>query len=260
MHHFKPGRPPSRRTITRLLEQETAERLSRIDAEFNDGYKLAHKYNDTITVFGSARYAQGHPHYEKAVQVAEALSRQGFTIVTGGGPGIMEAANKGAWQADCPSVGLSIDLPHEQGTNQYVTDSMSFRYFFSRKVMLAFGAQGYLFFPGGFGTLDELFEIITLIQTGKMPVAPVILVGTTFWRHMDAVIKLYLLEGEHTISPGDENIYTITDSTEEIVATMNRHREATIFQSSDTGVSPIAAAPVEDGSLVSSLVDVAASV
>lgn len=215
----------SRKAITRQLEKETAERLSRIDTEFNDGYKLVHKYNDTITVFGSARYTESHPYYQKAEQIAGALSRQGYTIVTGGGPGIMEAANKGAFQAGCPSVGLGIELPHEQGTNKYVTDSLSFRYFFSRKVMLAFGADGYLFFPGGYGTLDELFEIITLVQTKKMPVAPIVLVGKNFWRNMDAFIKLYLLEGEHTISPGDENLYTITDDTELIVSIMNKHRD-----------------------------------
>lgn len=221
----KPTQATSRQIITRQLEKETAERLSRIDAEFNDGYKLANKYNDTITVFGSARFAENHPYYRKAVEIGEALSRQGFTIVTGGGPGIMEAANRGAHQADCPSVGLGIELPHEQSINPYITDGLNFRYFFSRKVILAFGAQGYLFFPGGFGTLDELFEIVTLIQTKKMTIAPIILVGDQFWGEMDKFVKANLLEGMHTISPGDEQLYTITEDVELITSILNKHRD-----------------------------------
>jgi uncharacterized protein (TIGR00730 family) len=137
----------------------------------------------------------------------------------------MEAANRGAFESDCPSVGLGIELPLEQGMNKYVTDGLDFKYFFARKVMLAFGADGYLFFPGGFGTCDELFEIITLVQTKKMAAAPIILVGTDFWRHLDAFIQLHMLSGEHTISPGDQNLYTITDDNELISSILNKHRD-----------------------------------
>lgn len=226
-----PAQSKSRQAITRELERETAERLSTIDSEFNDGYRLAHKYNDTITFFGSARFDENNRYYRKARLLANTLSRQGYTVVTGGGPGIMEAANRGAFEADCPSVGLGIELPAEQGMNKYVTDSLNFKYFFSRKVMLAFGADGYLFFPGGFGTLDELFEIITLVQTKKMSVAPIILVGTQFWRHLDAFIQLHLLAGDQTISPEDHALYTITDDTAEISAILNQHRDQRAFLS-----------------------------
>jgi uncharacterized protein (TIGR00730 family) len=221
----KPARSQSREVITQQLEQETAQRLSQIDSEFADGYQLVNKYNDTITVFGSARFKESHPYYKKAVEITGALSRQGYTIVTGGGPGIMEAANRGAFEADCPSVGVGIELPNEQSLNPYITDSLMFRHFFARKVMLAFGANGCLYFPGGFGTLDELFEIITLIQTGKMPIVPIILIGNHFWGELDKFITDQLLEGTHTISPGDEKLYTITEDLEVIISIMNKHRD-----------------------------------
>ena len=137
----------------------------------------------------------------------------------------MEAANRGAYEAGCQSIGLNILLPFEQALNPYTTESMSFRYFFTRKVMLAFGARGYLYFPGGYGTLDELFEIITLIQTRKMPIAPIILVGAKFWNEWDSLIKSSLLEGEHTIAPGEENLYTITDDIDLIKSIINAHRD-----------------------------------
>jgi uncharacterized protein (TIGR00730 family) len=223
----KPAKSRSRAIITRELEQDTAQRLSRIDSEFANGYQLVNKYNDTVTFFGSARFKPTHPYYQKAVEIAKVLSRQGFTVVTGGGPGIMEAANRGAAEVDCPSVGLCIELPHEQDTNPYINDKLSFRYFFSRKVMLAFGADGYIYFPGGYGTFDEFFEIITLIQTGKMPIAPIILVGNKFWGDLDKFLTSHMLEGEHTISPGDQKLYTITEDPQVILRIMNKHRERT---------------------------------
>jgi uncharacterized protein (TIGR00730 family) len=219
------ARRGQRKTIDSQLKEEEIERLSHIEVELSNGYQLAQKYNDTVTFFGSARFGPGHPYYQKAEHIAKVLSRQGYTIVTGGGPGIMEAANKGAFEAGCPSIGLGIELPHEQGMNQYVTDGLSFRYFFSRKVILAFGANGYLFFPGGFGTLDELFEMITLVQTNKMAKVPIILVGVEFWRTMDAFIQLHLLNGEQTISPGDEKLYTVTDDVDLISSLLNQHRD-----------------------------------
>ncbi len=215
----------SRELVIKELERETAERVSRIDNEIADGLNLINKYNDTITVFGSARFDEHHPYYKNAVKVSGIIAKEGYTIVTGGGGGIMEAANRGAFEAGCQSIGLNILLPFEQALNPYTTESMSFRYFFTRKVMLAFGARGYLYFPGGYGTLDELFEIITLIQTKKMPIAPIILVGSEFWNKLDGFIKSYLLEGEHTISPGDESLYTITDDIDLIKSIINTHRD-----------------------------------
>lgn len=221
----KPLQSHSREIVQKELERETAERVSRIDNEIADGLNLINKYNDTVTVFGSARFDEHHPYYKKAAEVSGVIAKEGYTVVTGGGGGIMEAANRGAFEAGCQSIGLNILLPFEQKLNPYTTESMSFRYFFTRKVMLAFGARGYLYFPGGYGTLDELFEIITLIQTRKMPIAPIILIGSEFWNKWDDLIKSSLLEGEHTISPGEENLYTITDDIDLIKSIINKHRD-----------------------------------
>lgn len=210
------------------VEQETAERLSRIDKEFSDGFKKVNKYSNTVTIFGSARFTEDHPYYQKAREVGAALSKAGYTIVTGGGGGIMEAGNRGAYEAGGKSLGFNIELPHEQVLNPYTTDSMPFRYFFTRKVILAFGASAYVIFPGGYGTLDEFFEIITLIQTKKMPAAPIILVGNEFWQGMDEFIREQMLEKAQTISPDDELLYTITEDTDVITATINAYRQKQI--------------------------------
>src|SRR5690606_29449406 len=166
-----------------------------------------------------------HPYYEMARRMSAALSDEGYAIFTGGGGGVMEAANRGAFEAGGKSIGLNIELPFEQGLNPYTTDSITFHYFFVRKVMLAFGSQAYLYFPGGYGTLDELFEIITLMQTKKMPVAPIILVGNDFWAEMDTFIRNTLLMDMKSISPGDENLYTVTEDIEVIKALVNQHRD-----------------------------------
>jgi len=228
----------SREVVIKELEKETAERLSRIDNEFADGLELMNQQNHTITVFGSARFDEHNPHYKKARFVAAELAKEGYDIVTGGGGGIMEAANRGAFEAGGKSIGLNIELPFEQNLNPYTTDSLNFRYFFARKVMLAFGASGYLYFPGGFGTLDELFEIITLIQTKKMEIAPIILVGSQFWGEMEKFIVSQLLEGEHTISPEDQNLYTITDDIDLIKSILNKHRDThSVFVQMDDSVT-----------------------
>lgn len=219
-----PDESPKREIIQRELLKETAERVSRIDQEFDDGFRLIGKYNYTVSFFGSARFKEDAPYYKKARELGKVLSDEGYTIVTGGGGGIMEAGDRGATEAGGQSIGLNIKLPKEQSLNPYVTESMSFRYFFTRKVILAFGADAYIYFPGGFGTLDELFEIITLIQTKKMPMAPIILFGSEYWTALDMFIKTYLLEGMHTISPGDEELYTITEDPEVIKAIINQHR------------------------------------
>lgn len=205
--------------------KETAERVTRIDREFDDGFGLIGKYNYTVSFFGSARFTEDNPYYQKARDVAAMLVKEGYTIVTGGGGGIMEAGDRGASENGGQSIGLNIQLPHEQHANPYTTESMSFRYFFTRKVILAYGADAYIYFPGGFGTLDELFEIITLMQTKKMPLAPIILYGSEFWTALDMFIKTYMLEGEHTISPGDEDLYTITEDLTVIKAIIDHHRD-----------------------------------
>jgi uncharacterized protein (TIGR00730 family) len=221
----EPNQSPSREIIKNELLKETSERITRIDREFADGFALIGKYNYTVSFFGSARFKPDHPYYQKACDVAGALVKEGFTIVTGGGGGVMEAGDRGAFESGGQSIGLNIQLPHEQKPNPYTTESMSYRYFFTRKVILAYGADAYIFFPGGYGTLDELFEIITLIQTKKMPLAPVILVGSEFWTALDMFIKTYLLEGMHTISPGDEELYTITEDLHVIKAIIEHHRD-----------------------------------
>lgn len=216
---------PSRDRIQKALQKETAERVTRIDQEFADGFDLINKYNDTISFFGSARFKPDHPYYQKARDIGAALSDEGYSIVTGGGGGVMEAGDRGAMEAGGHSIGLNIELPHEQQPNPYATDSMQFRYFFIRKVILAFGASAYIYFPGGYGTLDEFFEIVTLIQTKKMPAAPIILVGNEYWTALDMFIKTYLLKHTQTISPGDEDLYIITEDIAVIKAVINHHRD-----------------------------------
>lgn len=218
---------PHRDAIVRLIDHETEERVDRIEKEFKAGFDIVNKFNYTVTVFGSARFLEDNPFYQKAREISGVLAQEGFTIITGGGGGIMEAANRGAYEAGGQSVGFNIQLPHEQQLNQYTTVSMPFRYFFARKVMLAYAASALLCFPGGFGTLDEMFEVITLIQTAKMPPAPVILVGTEFWQPLDNFIRESLLEKFGVISHGDEELYKITDDTEEVLRLVNTHRETT---------------------------------
>jgi uncharacterized protein (TIGR00730 family) len=203
---------PKREVIQKELIKEMSERITRIDHEFAQGFEFINKYNDTVSIFGSAMpWNESNPYYQQARELAEVLSNDGYSIVTGGGPGIMEASDRGAMEAGGHALGLNILLPHEQGLNPYATDSMTFRYFFTRKVLLAYGAMAYVYFPGGFGTFDELFEILTLIQTKKMDPAPVILMGSEFWTGVDRFIRTYMLNELHTVAEEDLDIYTITD-------------------------------------------------
>lgn len=232
IHHAPVRQPVRRDEMFRELQQETFERLTHIEKDFADGFKTINKYTNTVTFFGSARLKPNHPYYQKAVEVAAMLADDGYTIITGGGGGIMEAGNRGAFEAGGNSIGFNIQLPEEQVLNPYTTDEQTFRYFFSRKVMLAFAAEAYIFFPGGYGTLDEFFEIITLVQTKKIDNAPIILVGNEFWGALDEFIKKELLESTYTISPGDEKIYTITEDMQVIKQVLDNHarqRTAAIF-------------------------------
>ena len=193
------------------------QRASRIAGEFDRGLRFIKKYKKAVTFYGSARFKSNNPHYKDARSLGFALSKLGYAIITGGGPGIMEAGNRGAKEAGGPSIGLNIELPHEQVINPYVTDSLSFFYFFSRKTTMSFSAEAYVFFPGGFGTLDECFEIITLIQTKKLHSIPVILVGSDFWKPLQSFIEKTVLEAHAAIDKKDLRLYVILDDQEEII-------------------------------------------
>ncbi|PCI29846.1 TIGR00730 family Rossman fold protein [Candidatus Wolfebacteria bacterium] len=201
------------------MQKELNDRMDNINTEFRKGFEFIQSHPKSVTVFGSARFPEDHHDYKKARSVAGRISKElGYAIITGGGPGIMEAANRGAFENDGISLGLTIELPSEQRVNPYITDHIGFHYFFSRKVALSFSAEAYIYFPGGFGTLDELFEILTLIQTGKIDGAPpVILVGKDYWEPLDSYMKDMLLEKHEAIDECDLNLYTITDDEDEIL-------------------------------------------
>jgi uncharacterized protein (TIGR00730 family) len=194
------------------------ERMKTADIEFGQGYNLIEKYPRSVSILGSARLKPGTPYYNKAELLAKRIVTDlKYTVVTGGGPGIMEAANKGAFEAGGNSLGFGIRLPQEQEPNKYLNGYVEFEYFFSRKTLLFHAAEAYIYFPGGFGTMDELFEVLTLIQTGKMPAVPVILVGSEFWGPLLKTIEKELLNDEHTIDLKDTQIYKIVDSEDEII-------------------------------------------
>lgn len=190
----------------------------KIMGEFVDGYDKLLRLGPCISIFGSARVREGDKYYDMAVKTAERISENGFGVITGGGPGIMEAGNKGASNSKGKSVGLGIDLPHEQGINQFVHPQyeINFRYFFVRKVMFVKYAQGFIVFPGGFGTLDEVFECLTLIQTRKINRIPIVLVGKDHWGGLADWLKNTLLE-QGMISPEDLELFHITDDYKEAV-------------------------------------------
>lgn len=192
-------------------------RLVTVVEEFEHAFDVLGKYNKTVTVFGSARLAQEHPVCRQAYGVSWALAKHGYAIVTGGGGGVMEAANKGALQAGGASIGFNIHLPMEQSLNEFTTDSYRFEHFFGRKVAMTLDASAYIYAGGGFGTFDELFEVITLIQTGIIPQVPVILLGKDFWTPLDQFIRDTLLDSYHTIEPEDRSLYTITDDIQQVV-------------------------------------------
>ena len=192
-------------------------RVVRIAWEFIHGFRTLHFVGPCVTVFGSARFKEDHRYYALAREVSARISRMGFTILTGGGPGIMEAANRGARDAGGRSIGCNIVLPQEQKPNPYVDSFIEFRYFFVRKVMLVKYSYAFVVMPGGYGTLDELFEAVTLVQTGKIRDFPVVLMGREYWAPLVEFIEKRMVEAG-TISRGDEKIITITDSPDEAVA------------------------------------------
>ncbi len=213
--------PDERQYIIDDMTIKESWRLFKIMAEFVDGFEKLGDYFPAIAIFGSARLKSTDPIYTKAETIARLLAKKGYNIITGGGPGIMEAANKGAVEGGVHSIGLNIELPFEQKPNPYSDVRLSFQYFFVRKVMLIKYSVAYIIMPGGFGTLDEMFEAITLIQTKKIRPFPVILVGRDYWGGLTEWIRETMLS-MGTISPNDLDIIQVMDDPEEVVHTIHK--------------------------------------
>lgn len=210
------------------LNEEVENRVEKITDEFSKGFDFIKHCTHSVTFFGSARTPEDHPDYIKCREIAKKISTKlNYAIVTGGGPGIMEAANRGAYEAGGKSIGFTINLPMEQVTNKYLTDHIGFYYFFSRKVCLSYSAEAFIYFPGGFGTYDELFELLTLIQTRKIEKVPIILVGKEYWSKFIDYIKENLLN-EEKIDLEDLNLMTITDDADEVVKIVKEAKERQI--------------------------------
>ena len=209
------------RVVTELLNADNVNtsveswQIFHIMSEFVAGFNLLQKYGLAATFFGSARMQPNEPYYKQAEELAAKLGKKDFTIITGGGGGVMEAANVGAFKVGAHSVGLNIQLPFEQRPNPYTTNAKEFTFFFSRKVMLSFASEVYIYFPGGFGTMDELFEILTLIQTKKIDCVPVVLYGKEFWEPLLDFVNKKMSKEFKTISPEDQELYTLVDSVDE---------------------------------------------
>lgn len=223
-------RPPERPTDERALTRESWK-IFQIMAEFVEGFERLSSISPSVSLFGSARTPPDSPWYALAREIGRQLSDAGFSVVTGGGPGIMEAGNRGAFAGKSPSIGLNIILPHEQSANAYQDVSLAFRHFFSRKVMFVKHASAYVVLPGGFGTLDELAEILTLVQTGKTRRIPIILVGSQFWRGLVDWLRDTLVE-HATIAPEDLDLFLILDKPEQVVDAIFSHYEGRGFDPS----------------------------
>ena len=205
------------------IKAESSWRMFKIMSEFVDGFEKMERFGPCVSIFGSARTKPGNKYYELAVKIAELLAKEGYGVITGGGPGIMEAGNKGARKGKGSSVGLHIELDFEQDWNEFIdTDKLlMFKYFFARKVMFIRYAQAFIFMPGGFGTLDETFETLTLIQTKKIDKVPLIFVGKKYWSGMMGWIKTTMLEEEHNINADDLKLFEVTDEPKQVVKIIN---------------------------------------
>ena len=206
-------------------------KIFQIMAEFVEGFERLARIKPSVSIFGSARTPENHPNYKLAVDISRALSDAGFSVVSGGGPGIMEAVNKGAFAGRSPSIGLNIQLPHEQSGNPYQDVSLSFRHFFSRKVMFVKYASAYVVLPGGFGTLDELAEILTLVQTGKTRRIPIIMVNSAFWEGLINWCSTTLVN-EKMIDPEDLNLIKIGETPQDVLNAIFEHYESRGFEPS----------------------------
>jgi uncharacterized protein (TIGR00730 family) len=199
------------------MQTIAGKRVTEIAQEFTDGFKFLEQFPRSVTFFGANQFRADNAYYQDARRLAARISRElGYPIVSGGGPGIMEAANQGAYEAKGQSVGLLIQLPHTQVTNPYVTQSFNSYYFFVRKVLLTFSAQAFIFYPGGFGTLDEFFEILTLVQTNKIVGIPIICVGAEYWNQLKDFMEREQL-GRGSIMPEDLNLFQIIDDHDQII-------------------------------------------
>ena len=198
-----------------------------VQEEFRQGISMVEQYKKSVTFYGSTRMGETDPFYQKAKNLASRISKElGYAIFSGGGPGIMEAANRGAVEVDGKSVGLTIKLPEKQNTNPYVKEEIPFYFFFTRRVTMSYTAKACLFFPGGFGTLDEFFEMVTLRQTGKIAEVPLILVGTEFWNPINKLIKELLVDKYHTLRDDEMQLYTITDDENAIMEIIKNSKVA----------------------------------
>ena len=225
----------SKLPATQLPEMGTSKdawRVFGIMSEFVSATERLKSIQPAVSIFGSARTPPEHPYYQLTEHIARLLSDAGFSVISGGGPGIMEAANKGAFYGKSPSVGLNIQLPHEQNTNLYQNISQTFQHFFARKVMFVKFASAYVVMPGGFGTLDELMEALTLVQTGKTRRIPIILVCSDYWRGMMDWIRQTLLT-EGMIDPSDTNLIQLIDEPEAVVSAIFKHYETRGFELSE---------------------------
>jgi uncharacterized protein (TIGR00730 family) len=201
--------------VPRDIEADDEKRLDRIRKEIDAAFEAMRDVEEGVAIFGSARVAEDHPWYELCRETAACLAHHDYAVITGGGPGLMEAANRGAKEAGGESIGLNIELPHEQHANPYLTRSLDFHYFFARKLMFVRYARAFVIMPGGFGTLDELFEALTLIQTDRIHHFPVILVGSAFWDPLLEWIDLGL-EDNGLISPGDKELLVVADEPHQV--------------------------------------------
>jgi len=206
---------------SRITMHEDVWRIFRIMAEFVEGFETLSKFDRCVTIFGSARTRADHPHYKLTVDTARAVSKSGFGVITGGGPGIMEAANRGAHEAGGVSIGLNIQLPFEQHPNPYIKTLLSFKHFFVRKVMFLKYTSAVIVMPGGYGTLDEMFETLTLVQTRKMGAMPVVLMGKDYWAGLVDWLKGKMLGEAGYIDADDIPLMHITDDPEEAVRVIN---------------------------------------
>jgi uncharacterized protein (TIGR00730 family) len=204
--------------------REDPWRIFRIMAEFVDSFETLSAAGPAVTIFGSARTPPSDPYYKLAVKLGQKLAKLNLAVITGGGPGIMEAANRGAAKAKGKSIGLNIELPHEQAGNRFANIPINFHYFFSRKVCFVKYSIGFIFMPGGFGTLDEFFEIVTLVQTQRIPRFPLILIGKNYWKGLLAWM-VSTLEKNAFISPEDKELYSMTDDIDEALGIIMEFRK-----------------------------------
>ncbi len=222
---------PSLAPINDAVLTRESWKIFQIMAEFVEGFERLAQIKPSVSIFGSARTPVDHEDYALAESIAKALSDAGFSVVSGGGPGIMEAANKGALEGKSPSIGLNIQLPNEQSENEYQDISLRFRHFFSRKVMFVKYASAYVVLPGGFGTLDELAEILTLVQTGRTRKIPIILVKSSFWQGLLNWFEQTLV-ASGVISPSDMDLFVVLDNPSEVVDAIFQHYEQRSFEPS----------------------------